>query len=166
MRKSRITGWLRSRKRKRAMELMARIFGMVALASLALFGQTVRTAQKARPPEPPYLGASKSVEARVDDLIARMTIEEKASQMQNSAPAIPRLGIPSYDWWSEVELFLREQGGRLTACAAWDRRLRRLPERRRMAPPYVFDLAARKAVQKIENLILFAHKKASGEWNL
>ena len=84
------------------MKLMARIFGMVLLASLALFGQTVRTARKARPPEPPYLGASKSIEARVDDLIARMTIEEKASQMQNSAPAIPRLGIPSYDWWSEA----------------------------------------------------------------
>ena len=31
-----------------------------------------------------------------------MTLEEKAGQMQNSAPAIPRLGIPAYDWWNEA----------------------------------------------------------------
>ena len=42
-----------------------------------------------------------STEQRVDDLIARMTLEEKVSQMQNDAAAIPRLGIPAYNWWSE-----------------------------------------------------------------
>jgi beta-glucosidase len=40
-------------------------------------------------------------EARAADLVSRMTLEEKVSQMQNSAPAIPRLGIPAYDWWNE-----------------------------------------------------------------
>jgi beta-glucosidase len=40
-------------------------------------------------------------EARVDDLIARMTLEEKVSQLMNAAPAIPRLDIPAYDWWNE-----------------------------------------------------------------
>ena len=39
---------------------------------------------------------------RVDDLIGRLTPEEKASQLVNQARAIPRLGIPAYDWWSEA----------------------------------------------------------------
>ena len=43
-----------------------------------------------------------SFEQRVDDLVARLTLEEKVAQMLNSAPAIPRLGIPAYDWWNEV----------------------------------------------------------------
>jgi beta-glucosidase len=42
-----------------------------------------------------------SPEARGADLISRMTLEEKVLQMQNSAPAIPRLKIPAYDWWNE-----------------------------------------------------------------
>jgi beta-glucosidase len=41
------------------------------------------------------------VARRVDDLVGRMTLEEKASQMRHAAPAIPRLDIPAYDWWSE-----------------------------------------------------------------
>jgi beta-glucosidase len=43
-----------------------------------------------------------SPEERAADLVSKMTLEEKASQMQNSAPAIPRLGIPAYDWWNEA----------------------------------------------------------------
>src|SRR6202012_2150998 len=35
-------------------------------------------------------------------LVSQMTLEEKAAQMQNAAPAIPRLGIPAYDWWNEA----------------------------------------------------------------
>jgi beta-glucosidase len=41
-------------------------------------------------------------EKRVDDLVSRMTLEEKISQMQNAAPAIERLGIQQYDWWNEA----------------------------------------------------------------
>ena len=44
---------------------------------------------------------SGSIERRVNDLVSRMTLEEKVSQMVHSAPAIPRLGIPAYNWWSE-----------------------------------------------------------------
>ena len=39
-----------------------------------------------------------SFEKRVDDLVSRLTLEEKVSQMLNSSPAIPRLDIPAYDW--------------------------------------------------------------------
>lgn len=42
------------------------------------------------------------VEQRVNDLISRLTLEEKVAQMLNSTPAVPRLGIPAYDWWNEV----------------------------------------------------------------
>jgi beta-glucosidase len=50
---------------------------------------------------PAYLNPSISVEARVNDLVSRLTLEEKVGQMLNSAPAIARLGIPAYDWWNE-----------------------------------------------------------------
>ncbi len=43
-----------------------------------------------------------STEMRVNDLISRLTLEEKVKQMLNATPAIPRLGIPAYDWWNEV----------------------------------------------------------------
>ena len=39
---------------------------------------------------------------RARDLVARMTLEEKASQLRYEAPAIPRLGIPEYNWWNEA----------------------------------------------------------------
>jgi beta-glucosidase len=49
----------------------------------------------------PFQNSSLPVAQRVDDLVSRMTLEEKASQMRHAAPAISRLGIPAYDWWSE-----------------------------------------------------------------
>ncbi len=57
---------------------------------------------QSEPPKPPYMNPSLSIEARVDDLVGRMTLEEKISQTLNSAPAINRLGIPAYDWWNEA----------------------------------------------------------------
>ena len=51
---------------------------------------------------PAYRNPSLPIEQRVEDLVSRMTLEEKVLQMQHTAPAIPRLGIPSYDWWSEA----------------------------------------------------------------
>jgi beta-glucosidase len=51
---------------------------------------------------PTYMNPALPFEVRVDDLVGRMTLEEKISQTLNSAPAIDRLGIPSYDWWNEA----------------------------------------------------------------
>jgi beta-glucosidase len=52
-------------------------------------------------PRPAYLDPAVSLEQRVNDLVSRLTLEEKVSQMQDVAPAIPRLGIPAYNWWNE-----------------------------------------------------------------
>jgi beta-glucosidase len=49
----------------------------------------------------PYQNTSLSPEQRATDLVSRMTLEEKAAQSINTAPAIPRLGVPAYDYWSE-----------------------------------------------------------------
>ncbi|MDE2630885.1 MAG: hypothetical protein KGM97_07840, partial [Alphaproteobacteria bacterium] len=51
---------------------------------------------------PIYSNPQAPIDARVDDLISRMTLEEKASQLVNQARAIPRLGIPAYNWWNEA----------------------------------------------------------------
>src|ERR1043165_5152988 len=49
----------------------------------------------------PYQNPSLPIAKRVDDLVSRMTLEEKISQMMNGAAAIERLGVPEYDWWNE-----------------------------------------------------------------
>lgn len=59
-----------------------------------LFGQQ-------QPVSYPYQNASLSFEERVNDLVSRMTLDEKISQMMNASPAIERLGIPYYNWWNE-----------------------------------------------------------------
>ncbi len=69
------------------------VLGFAFLTSAA----AVATAQQDFPYKDPKL----PVEKRVDDLVSRMTLEEKVSQMMNGAPAIPRLDVPKYDWWSE-----------------------------------------------------------------
>jgi beta-glucosidase len=51
---------------------------------------------------PPYKNPSLPVEKRVDDLVSRMTLEEKVSQMMNGAAAIERLDVPQYEWWNEA----------------------------------------------------------------
>ena len=47
-----------------------------------------------------FLNAKLSFEERVNDLVSKMTLEEKVSQMLYKSPAIERLGIPAYNWWS------------------------------------------------------------------
>lgn len=50
----------------------------------------------------PFQDYTLSFEDRVNDLVSRMTLEEKVLQMLNTAPAIPRLDVPAYDWWNET----------------------------------------------------------------
>src|SRR5579863_9896427 len=69
---------------------------IVSLNSLSL-GQAVKVADS-----PLYLDPSQPMDIRVNDLLSRMTLEEKASQLVNQSRAIPRLQIPDYDWRSEA----------------------------------------------------------------
>ena len=64
---------------------------------IALFFTSICSAQNF-----PFQNTSLSFEQRVNDLVSRLTLEEKVGQMLNTAPAIQRLGIPAYDWWNEV----------------------------------------------------------------
>ena len=52
--------------------------------------------------QPAYLNPRLSAKQRAADLVSRMTLEEKVSQMMNKAKAIERLGVPAYDWWNEA----------------------------------------------------------------
>src|SRR6185503_4434916 len=51
---------------------------------------------------PPYKNPNLPIEQRVNDLVSRMTLEEKVAQMGNAAPAIERLGVPAHDYWNEA----------------------------------------------------------------
>jgi len=49
-----------------------------------------------------YLDETRDVKERAKDLVGKMTLEEKASQLRYDAPAVERLGIPAYNWWNEA----------------------------------------------------------------
>src|ERR1019366_9126488 len=69
---------------------------------LAVFVLVVSTQGLLAQQGPAYLDTHLLPEQRAADLVHRMTLEEKASQLVNQARAIPRLGVPAYDWWSEA----------------------------------------------------------------
>ena len=50
----------------------------------------------------PYQNAALTAEQRADDLLGRLTLDEKVKLMMDSSPAIPRLGIPQFQWWNEA----------------------------------------------------------------
>src|SRR5208283_2540982 len=64
------------------------------LISSRLFAQS--------PEQPVYLNTSLPAEQRAADLVHRMTVEEKVTQLVNQSRAIPRLNVPAYNWWSEA----------------------------------------------------------------
>ena len=67
-----------------------------------LFAIPVTAQQSASGQTPAYFNPDLPVDQRVDDLVSRMTLEEKASQVVHQAAAIPRLQVPAYNWWSEA----------------------------------------------------------------
>ncbi len=77
------------------------IAGIVACAAVCLVDGSIQRAMAQEAANPPYLNPNLSPDERAKDLVHRMTLEEKASQLVNQARAIPRLKVPAYDWWSE-----------------------------------------------------------------
>ena len=71
------------------------LLGLGAVCGIS--GLAAQTAAK-----PAYLNTNLPASVRAADLVKRMTLDEKASQLVNQARAIPRLGVPAYDWWSEA----------------------------------------------------------------
>ncbi len=67
------------------------------LISFSFLFNSISKAQNAA-----YLDTSLSIEARVTDLVSKLTLQEKVDQMMYNAPAIPRLNIPAYNWWNEA----------------------------------------------------------------
>jgi len=73
----------------------------IVLATALVLSVASLSAAQAPSVHKPYLDPTLPLQDRVDDLVGRMSLEEKVSQMQNDAPAIPRLHIPAYNWWNE-----------------------------------------------------------------
>lgn len=73
--------------------LLVIFFLLISFTQFARSGEQTKTL--------PYQNPNLPIEERVNDLVSRMTLEEKVSQMVNSAAAIERLGVPQYDWWNE-----------------------------------------------------------------
>lgn len=65
------------------------------------FIESLMTSISAQQFKYPFQNPKLSTEERVKDLVSRMTLDEKISQMMYQSPAIERLGIPSYNWWNE-----------------------------------------------------------------
>ncbi|MGM0621089.1 MAG: glycoside hydrolase family 3 N-terminal domain-containing protein, partial [Bacteroidota bacterium] len=76
-----------------------------------------------------YLNPNLPVDERVDILVSQMTVEEKIDQMVYTAPAIPRLGVPEYNWWNESLHGVARAGyatvfpQSITIAASWDKDL-------------------------------------------
>lgn len=69
----------------------------LVLTTLFMIGTSALVAQTL-----PYQNPNLSAEKRADDLISRLTLEEKVSLMMDTSPAIERLGIPQFQWWNEA----------------------------------------------------------------
>lgn len=74
-----------------------KLSNVIASASLLVMSAAMSNAQML-----PYQNPALSSAERAEDLCSRLTIEEKVKLMMNSSPAIDRLGIPAFDWWSEA----------------------------------------------------------------
>jgi beta-glucosidase len=75
----------------------------IALYQIILFSfLSIYSSAQGKKEKFPFQNTTLSFETRVNDLVSRLTLEEKVSQMLNSSPAIARLDIPAYDWWNET----------------------------------------------------------------
>jgi beta-glucosidase len=88
----------RSGRQRRTSPWRLAIVTVGVLAAVMVLGAARRNPGETRPA---YLDPSLPVPQRVDDLVARLTLEEKMAQLVYDSPAIGRLGIPAYNWGNE-----------------------------------------------------------------
>src|SRR5215475_1718987 len=82
--------------------MKTKVFATTILLAVSAFASPIFAQQAvAVPDDAPYRNPKVPTEQRVRDLISRMTLEEKAAQVGHTAPAIPRLSVPEYNWWNE-----------------------------------------------------------------
>jgi beta-glucosidase len=81
--------------------MKVKILAPTILFALSAIASPIFAQQAAPPDDAPYKNPKLPTDQRVKDLISRMTLEEKAAQVGHTAPAIPRLGVPEYNWWNE-----------------------------------------------------------------
>lgn len=79
----------------------------------------------------PFRNAGLSVNQRLDDLMGRLTMEEKIGQLMMHSPSIPRLGVPAFNWWGEALHGVAKQGAAtvfpqaIALAATWNPELHR-----------------------------------------
>lgn len=83
---------------KRRLSATTAILGALLFAPLASYAETPSACQNTKCK---FLDTSLTPQERAADLVSRMTLEEKATQVGHIAVAIPRLGVPEYNWWNE-----------------------------------------------------------------
>src|SRR5512146_1373570 len=103
---------------RRRAALCALLLSTAAATPLAVRAQA--------PAAPPFRNPELPIEQRVDDLIGRLTLDEKVSLMVERAAPVERLGIPAFPWWNEA-LHGVARAGRATVfpqaiglAASWD----------------------------------------------
>ncbi len=78
------------------------VAGIAACFGILFFASVLQTAVAQDTASLPYTNTNLSPEQRAADLVHRMTLAEKATQMHNNSAAVPRLNVPAYQWWSEA----------------------------------------------------------------
>ncbi|HUV71038.1 MAG TPA: glycoside hydrolase family 3 C-terminal domain-containing protein [Terracidiphilus sp.] len=90
--------------------MMRVVAGIVLSSGPLFFGSILQSAVAQDTASLPYMNTSLTPEQRAVDLVHRMTLAEKASQMLNRSAAVPRLNVPAYQWWSEALHGVIDQG--------------------------------------------------------
>ena len=86
------------------------VTGIVACTGTLFFGSILQSSVAQDTANLPYMNTNLTPEQRAADLVHRMTLAEKATQMYNNSAAVPRLNIPAYQWWSEALHGVVDQG--------------------------------------------------------
>ena len=104
------------------------VFLVLAICSLSLFAQEVEGTVNAMSTMA-YQDTNLPLEQRADDLLARLTLDEKLALMEHRNPAIPRLGLEEYSWWNEALHGIARNGTAtvypmpIALAATWNTRL-------------------------------------------